>query len=133
MVEVVFFYFPFSISFLLNLLSLCRLNTLHLSFLFSVVVNMDAAMEELWKHFKLSDEEKGIMAVESHEVAISKQQAQFSILFTLQTTKDFNKEAFKSTCTSLWRSSQGSNHKRGRTEFIFGNLWFRRPFAGDHR
>ena len=64
-------------------------------------------MEELWKHFKLSDEEKGIMAVESHEVAISKQQAQFSILFTLQTTKDFNKEAFKSTCTSLWRSSRG--------------------------
>ena len=24
-------------------------------------------MEELWKHFKLSDEEKGIMAVESHD------------------------------------------------------------------
>ena len=64
-------------------------------------------MEELWKHFKLSDEEKGIMAVESHEVSISKQQAQFSILFTLQTTKDFDKEAFKSTCTSLWRSSRG--------------------------
>ena len=125
MVEVVFFYFPFSISFLLNLLSLCRLNTLHLSFLFSVVVNMDDAMEELWKHFKLSDEEKGIMAVESHEVAISKQQAQFSILFTLQTTKDFNKEAFKSTfCTSLWRSSRGVTIKAvGQNLFlaIFGS------------
>ena len=97
---------------------------MHLSFLFSIVVNLDAAMEELWKHFKLSDKEKGIMAVESHEVAISKQQDQFSILFTLQTTKDFNKEAFKSTCTSLWRSPRGVTIKEvGQNLFlaIFGS------------
>ena len=97
----------------------------------SDVVNMDAAMEELWKHFKLSDEEEGIMAVESHEVAISKQQAQFSILFTLQTTKDFNRGIQIHLYKSLAKLS-GSNHKRGRTEFTFGNLWFRRTFAGDH-
>ena len=29
-------------------------------------------MEELWKHFKLSEEEKGITAVEASKVAISK-------------------------------------------------------------
>ena len=45
--------------------------------------------------------------MESSEVAISKQQAQFGFLFKLQTTKDFNKEAFKATCVNLWHSSQG--------------------------
>ena len=81
-------------------------------------------MEELWKHFKLSDEEKGIMAMKSHEVVVSKQQAQFSILFKLQTTKDFNKEAFKSPCLSLWRCSRGVTIKEvGRNLFlaIFGS------------
>ena len=71
-------------------------------------------MEELWKHFKLSKEEKGITTVEASKVAISKQQAQFSILFKLQSTKDFNKEAFKATCVNLWRSSQGVTIKEVR-------------------
>lgn len=66
---------------------------------------MDASLEELWKHFRLSEVEKGIMAVKPHEVAISKQHAQFSILFKLQTNKDFNKEAFKSTIFNLGRCS----------------------------
>ena len=81
-------------------------------------------MEELWKHFKLSEEEKGIMAVEASKVAISKQKAQFSILFKLQTTKDFNKEAFKATCVNLWRSSQGVTIKEVRQNLflaIFGS------------
>ena len=64
-------------------------------------------MEELWKHFKLSEEEKGVTMVEAFEVAGSKQQAQYSILFKLQTNKDFNKEAFKATCGNLWNSNQG--------------------------
>ena len=71
-------------------------------------------MEELWKHFKLLEVEKGITAVEASKVAISKQQAQFSILFKLQSTKDFNKEAFKATCVNLWRSSQGVTIKEVR-------------------
>nr|POE98560.1 hypothetical protein CFP56_46468 [Quercus suber] len=85
---------------------------------------MDASFEELWKHFKLSDEEKGVMKVDSQVVAASKQQAQFSILFKLQTSRDFNKEAFKATCRNLWRGSQGVTIKEvGQNLFmgIFGS------------
>ena len=64
-------------------------------------------MEELWRNFKLSKEEKGVTTVEASEVAGSKQQAQYSILFKLQTNKEFNKEAFKATCGDLWRFNQG--------------------------
>ena len=52
-------------------------------------------MEELWKHFKLSEEEKGITAVEASKVAISKQQAQFSILFKLQVLKISTRKLLK--------------------------------------
>ena len=68
---------------------------------------MDAAMEELWKKFHLSEEEKGVLVVSSQEVALSKDHAQFSILFKLQSIKDFNKEAFKSTIQKLWRGLHG--------------------------
>ena len=44
---------------------------------------MDATMEQLWKKFHLSEEEKGVLAVSSQEVALSKYHAQFSILFKL--------------------------------------------------
>lgn len=37
-----------------------------------ILVTMDAYMEEIWKHFKLSKEEKGITTVEASEVATSK-------------------------------------------------------------
>ena len=63
-------------------------------------------MEELWKKFTLSEEEKGILSVNAQDVARSKEQAQFSLLFKLQTNRDFNKEAFKSTIQQLWRGSQ---------------------------
>ena len=62
-------------------------------------------MVELWKKFSLFEEEKGILLVNSQDVAQSKEQAQFSLLFRLQTNKDFNKEAFKSTLQQLWRCS----------------------------
>ena len=81
----------------------------------------------LWKNsgfISKKKEEKGITAMESSEVAISKQQAQFGFLFKLQTTKDFNKEAFKGTCVNLWRSSQGVTIKEvGQNLFlaIFGS------------
>ena len=64
---------------------------------------MDAAIKELWRKFHLSEEEKGVLAVSSQEVALSKDHAQFSILFKLQSTKNFNKEAFKSTIQKLSR------------------------------
>ena len=37
----------------------------------------------------------------------SKQHAKFSILFKLQTSKEFNKEAFKSTIQKLWHGLHG--------------------------
>ena len=68
---------------------------------------MDASMEELWRNFKLSKEEKGVTTVEASKVTGSKQQEQYSILFKLQTNKEFNKKAFKATCGDLWRFNQG--------------------------
>nr|POE51390.1 hypothetical protein CFP56_41757 [Quercus suber] len=67
------------------------------------VFNRDAALEELWKKFNLSEDEKGVLSVNSQDVAQSKEQAQFSLLFRLQTNRDFNKEAFKTTLQQLWR------------------------------
>ena len=64
-------------------------------------------MEELWRNFKLSEEEKGVTTMEASEVAGSKQQAKYSILFKLQTNKEFNKEVFKATRGDLWRLNQG--------------------------
>lgn len=60
-------------------------------------------MEELWKRFNLSEEERGVLSVNSQDVAQSKEQAQFCLLFRLQTNKDFKNEAFKSTLHQLWR------------------------------
>ncbi|KAF3946792.1 hypothetical protein CMV_026980 [Castanea mollissima] len=80
---------------------------------------MDATLEDLWKRFKLSEEERGVLVVEAHDVAVSKQQAKFSILFKLQTNRDFNKDAFKSTCANLWHASHGVNIKEvGQNLFI---------------
>ena len=59
----------------------------------------------LFTLYLLLEVEKGVMVVKPHEVAISKQRAQFSILFKLQTNKDFNKEAFKSSISNLCRCS----------------------------
>ncbi|KAL0013704.1 hypothetical protein SO802_000773 [Lithocarpus litseifolius] len=67
---------------------------------------MDASLEELWKKFTLSEEEKVVLSVNAQDVAQSKEQAQFSLLFKLQTNREFNKEAFKSTIQQLWRGSQ---------------------------
>lgn len=60
-------------------------------------------MEELWKKFSLFEEEKGVLSVNSQDVAKSKEEAQLSLLFRLQINKDFNKEAFKSTLHQLWK------------------------------
>lgn len=59
----------------------------------------------------LSEEGKGVLAISSQEVNSSKEHTQFNILFKLQATKEFNKEAFKSTIQKLWCSSQGVTTK----------------------
>ncbi|XP_030942068.1 uncharacterized protein LOC115967129 [Quercus lobata] len=80
---------------------------------------MDMALEELWKKFHLSEEEKGVLAVSSQEVASSREHAQFNILFKLQATKEFNKKAFKSTTQKLWCGSQGVTIKEvGKNLFL---------------
>ena len=86
---------------------------------------MDETIEELWKKFHHSKEEKGVLAVNSREVALSKQQTQFSILFKLQINKDFNKQAFKSTIQQLWRGSYGVTIKE------VGNNLFLAIFANE--
>ena len=45
--------------------------------------------------------------MEASEVVGSKQQAKYSILFKLQTNKEFNKEVFKATRGDLWRLNHG--------------------------
>ena len=85
---------------------------------------MDAAMEEMWRKFNLSDDEKGVLAVSSHNVSnSSKQHAKFSILFKLQTSKEFNKEAFKSTVQKLWRGLHDVTIKEVGNNFFFGYLY----------
>ena len=38
---------------------------------------MDASLEEMWKRFRLSKVEKGVMSVKSEEVSFSQQQTQY--------------------------------------------------------
>ena len=75
-------------------------------------------MEELWKKFTLSKEEKGVLSVKSQDVARSKEQAQLNLLFKLQTNRDFNKEAFKSTIQQLWRGPQRVTIKKVRNNLF---------------
>ena len=53
----------------------------------------------------LFEEENEVLAVSSQEVALSKQQAQFNLLFKLQTNEGLNNEVFKSILQQLWRCS----------------------------
>lgn len=62
-------------------------------------------MEELWKKFHLFEEEKEVPAVNSQEMALSKKQVQFCLLFKLQTNKGFNNEVFKSIFQQFGRCS----------------------------
>lgn len=58
-------------------------------------------MEEKWKKFSLSEEEKGILAVSSQEVSDSKQHAKFSLLFKLQarnSTRKLSNPPFRNYC-----------------------------------
>ena len=69
-------------------------------------------MIKMWKKLKLSEEEKGVLAVSSQDVSYSKHHTKFSILFKLQISQEFNREAFKSTIHKLWQGSHGVTLKR---------------------
>ena len=117
--EFVFHHFSFCFSYLHPILFSLFFTSSFYSFLF---LTRDASFEELWKHFKLSDEEKGVMTMKSHVVTASKQQAQFSILLKLQT----NRFLQGSIQSYMWKSlawSSRDNHQRSWTEFISGHLW----------
>ena len=99
-------------------------------------------MEDLWKKFKLSEEEKGVLAMSYQDVAGSKQHAQFSLLCRLQTKKNFNKEALKSTLQQLWQGLHGVTIKDAGvnlflaifvTEESMNDVWDRSPLSFDKR
>ena len=91
---------------------------------------MDAAIKELWRKFHLSEEEKGVLAVSSQEVALSKDHAQFSILFKLQSTKNFNKEAFKFTIQKLCHGLHGVTIKEVENNLFSSYLCKRGRYEG---
>ena len=81
-------------------------------------------MEEMWKKFKQSEEEKGVLAESSQDVSNSKHQVKFSILFKLQINKEFNREVFKSTIQKLWQRSHGVTNKEvGNNLFLAIFTW----------
>lgn len=103
---------------------------------------MDATTEDLWKKFKLSEEEKGVLAVSYQDVAGSKQHALFILLCRLQTNKIFDKEALKSTLQQLWRGLHGVSIKDVGvnlflaifvTEESMNDVWDRSPWSFDKR
>ena len=66
----------------------------------------------------LFEEENEVLAVSSQEVALSKQQAQFNLLFKLQTNEGLNNEVFKSIL-QLWRYSHVVTSKEvGNNSFL---------------
>ena len=83
------------------------------SFLYYLLFSLSvySSWRNRWKNFRnisnFQKRKKELRRWKLLKVAGSKQQAQYSILFKLQTNKDFNKEAFKATCGNLWRSNQG--------------------------
>ena len=66
----------------------------------------------------LFEEEKEVLAVSSQKVALSKQQAQFNLLFKPQTNEGLNNEVFKSIL-QLWRCSHVVTSKEvGNNSFL---------------
>ena len=67
----------------------------------------------------LFEEEKEVLAVSSQEVALSKQQAQFNLLFKPQTNEGLNNEVFKSILQQLWCCSHDVTIKEvGNNSFL---------------
>uniref|UniRef100_A0A2N9G1X1 DUF4283 domain-containing protein n=1 Tax=Fagus sylvatica TaxID=28930 RepID=A0A2N9G1X1_FAGSY len=65
---------------------------------------MAEELEELCRCMRLSDHEKHHIRVRKERVVKSHQEAKFSILFNLLTTRLFNGDAFKSSVRAMWAS-----------------------------
>jgi hypothetical protein len=72
-----------------------------------VIFSMAEELEELCRRLHLSDSEKNHLRLRQAKVAYSKQEAQFSILFKLLTSRPFNSEALKATVRNLWAVGGG--------------------------
>ena len=68
---------------------------------------MAEELEELCRRMHLSDHEKTHSRLRRETVAESKRETQFSILFKLLTTRQFNGEALKGTIRNLWAAAGG--------------------------
>ena len=63
---------------------------------------MTEELEELCRKLRLSDHEKQNLRLKTGKIQQSKEEAKFSLLFRLLTTRSFNGEAFKGTVQNLW-------------------------------
>ena len=59
-------------------------------------------LEEMCRRMRLSDHEKHHIRLRKERVSKSHQEAKFSLLFKLQTTRPFNGEAFKRSVRTMW-------------------------------
>lgn len=64
-------------------------------------------LTELCRRMRLSDSEKCNLKLRTGSIQQSKQEAEFSLLFRLLTSRSFNGEAFKGTVRNLWASQGG--------------------------
>ena len=65
---------------------------------------MAEELAELCKRMCLLDSKKSNLKLRTGKIQQSKQEAKYSLLFRLLTTRSFNGEAFKGTIRSLWAS-----------------------------
>uniref|UniRef100_A0A2N9G5C3 CCHC-type domain-containing protein n=1 Tax=Fagus sylvatica TaxID=28930 RepID=A0A2N9G5C3_FAGSY len=63
---------------------------------------MAEELEELCRRMRLSDHEKHHIRLRKERVSKSHQEAKFSLLFKLHTTRPFNGEAFKRSVRAMW-------------------------------
>jgi hypothetical protein len=68
---------------------------------------MAKELEEMCRRMKLSDHEKHHIRLRKERVFKSHQEAKFSVLFKLLTTRPFNGEAFKKFTHAMWGSPGG--------------------------
>ena len=65
---------------------------------------MAEELEDLCRRMRLSDQEKQHIRVQKERLLKSHQEAKFSVLFKLLTTRTFNGNAFKSSVRVMWAS-----------------------------
>jgi hypothetical protein len=81
---------------------------------------MAEELEEMSRRMKLSDHEKHHIRLKKDRVFKSHQEAKFSVLFKLLTTRPFNGEAFKKFTHAMWASLGGLTVKEIDDNLFFG-------------